>query len=269
MSPASLPCRSQPAPARRRRARAKPAPWAWLSDGNTLVRVGVVVLFFGVAFLLSYFAEHVTVPIQLQFAAVACAGGTMIGVGAWLRNRRRAYALALIGGGLGVLYLTTFAALQLVPLLAPEVAFALLAAIAMLAVVLALMFDAQALAVLAAVGGFLAPILVKTVSEPLSLFGYVAAVNVLVVGVAAFRAWRMLDLIGFVGTLLLALWWGHEYYEPEYFAVVEPFLALFFVIYVVLPVAHAWRGAGETQVRCAAAVRRSDRGPRAAGAACP
>jgi len=224
---------------------AKPALWVWLSDGNTLVRVGIVVLFFGVAFLLSYFAEHVTVPIQLQFTGVACAGGAMIGVGAWLRNRRRAYALALIGGGLGVLYLTTFAALQLVPMLAPEVAFALLAAIAMLAVVLALALDAQALAALAALGGFLAPVLVETVSEPLSLFGYVAAVNVLVVGVAAFRAWRALDLVGFVGTLLLALWWGHEYYEPAYFARVEPFLALFFLIYVALPVVHAWRGAGE------------------------
>src|SRR5208282_3138270 len=100
----------------------KPALWGWLSDGNTLVRVGVVILFFGIAFLLSYFAEHVSVPIELQFAGVALVGVAMIGAGAWLRNRRRSYALALIGGGLGVLYLTTFAALQLVPMLAPEVA---------------------------------------------------------------------------------------------------------------------------------------------------
>jgi uncharacterized membrane protein len=239
-----------PAPVASRRSAppaitAKPALWAWLTDGNMLVRVGVVVLFFGIAFLLAYFAQHVTVPIELQFAGVACAGAAMIGVGAWLRNRRRAYALALIGGGLGVLYLTTFAALQLVPLLSPEVAFALLAAIAVLAIVLALRFDAQALAVLAALGGFLAPILVTTVSEPLSLFGYVTAVNALIVGVAAFRAWRALELVGFVGTLLLALWWGHEYYEPAFFAQVEPFLALFFLIYVALPVVHAWRGASE------------------------
>jgi uncharacterized membrane protein len=224
---------------------AKLAPWAWLSDGNTLVRIGVVVLFFGIAFLLSYFAEHVTVPIQLQFAGVALAGAAMIGVGAWLRNARRAYALALIGCGLGVLYLTTFAALQLVPLLSPELAFALLAAIAVLSIVLALVFDAQALAALAALGGFLAPVLVATVSEPLALFGYVAVVNVLVVGVAAFRSWRVLDLVGFVGTLLLGLWWGHEYFEPAYFALVEPFLAVFFLTYVALPVVHAWRGAGE------------------------
>ena len=44
--------------AARRRAAAAPNPlWAWFTGGNALTRVGIVVLFFGVAFLLSYFAE--------------------------------------------------------------------------------------------------------------------------------------------------------------------------------------------------------------------
>ena len=42
-----------PAPARR-------SPWAWFTEGNTLTRVGVVILIFGVAFLLSWFADHLT-----------------------------------------------------------------------------------------------------------------------------------------------------------------------------------------------------------------
>jgi uncharacterized membrane protein len=213
-----------------------------------MVRVGIVVLFFGVAFLLSYFAEHVTIPIELQFSGVALAGAAMIGVGAWLRNARRAYALALVGGGLGVLYLTTFAALQLVPLLSPVSAFVLLAAIAVLAIMLSLAFDAQALAALAALGGLLAPALVETVSEPLPLFGYVAAVNMVILGIAWFRAWRALDLVGFAGTFVLGLWWGYEFYEPAYFPVVEPFLAAFFLAYVAVPIVHALRGAGERRV---------------------
>jgi uncharacterized membrane protein len=228
---------------------AGPSLWSWFTDGNSLVRIGVVILFFGIAFLLSYLAEHVSVPIELQFAGVALVGVAMIGVGAWLRNRRRAYALALIGGGLGVLYLTAFAAFQLVPLLAADRTFALLAAIAALAIILALVFDSPALAALAALGGLLAPVLVATVSEgPLPLFGYVAAVNVVVLGVAGFRAWRAVDLVGFVGTFLLGLWWGHEYYDPAYFRLVEPFLAGFFLAYVALPIAHAFRGAGERRV---------------------
>src|SRR5947208_1555901 len=193
-----------------------PLLWSWFTDGNAMVRIGIVVLFFGVAFLLSYFAEHVTIPIELQFSGVALVGAAMIGAGAWLRNARRAYALALVGGGLGVLYLTTFAALQLVPLLSPPSAFALLAAIAVLAVMLSLAFDAQALAALAPLGGLLAPVLVETVSEPLPLFAYVAAVNGVILGIAWFRAWRALDLVGFAGTFVLGLWWGYEFYEPTY-----------------------------------------------------
>jgi uncharacterized membrane protein len=236
--------RTAPSPARPPGA----SLWSWFTDGNSLVRVGVVVLFFGIAFLLSYLAEHVHVPIELQFAGVALVGVAMIGVGAWLRNRRRAYALALIGGGLGVLYLTTFAAFELVPLLAADRTFALLAAIAAMAIILALVFDSPALAALAALGGLLAPVLVATVGEPLRLFGYVAAVNVIVVGVAGFRAWRAVDLVGFVGTFLLGLWWGYEFYDPAYFRVVEPFLAGFFLAYVALPIAHGFRGAGERRV---------------------
>src|SRR5439155_8974395 len=222
--------------------------WSWFTNGNTMVRIGIVVLFFGVAFLLSYLAEHVTIPIELQFAGVALAGVALIAVGAWLRKSRTGYALSLVGGGLGVLYLTTFAALQLVPLLSPASAFALLAAIALVSIILSLAFDAQALAALATLGGLLAPVLVETVSEPLPLFGYVAAVNAVVLGAAWFRAWRALDLVGFAGTFVLGLWWGHEYYEPAYFAVVEPFLAGFFMAYVAVPIVHALRGAGERRV---------------------
>jgi uncharacterized membrane protein len=43
--------------------------WAWFTGGNTLTRIGVVVLFFGVAFLLRYFAEHFTIPIEARLGA--------------------------------------------------------------------------------------------------------------------------------------------------------------------------------------------------------
>jgi uncharacterized membrane protein len=222
--------------------------WSWFTNGNTLARIGIVVLFFGVAFLLSYLAEHVTVPIELQFAAVALTGVGLIVGGAWLRHTRRAYGLALVGGGLGVLYLTAFAALELVPLLSPTSAFVWLAAISTLAIVLSLAFDAQALAALATLGGLLAPILVQAVTEPLPLFGYVAFVNAVILGVAWFRAWRILDLTGFVGTFLLGLWWGQEYYAPGYLRIVEPFLIGFFAAYVAVPIVHAQRGAAERRV---------------------
>jgi len=213
--------------------------WHWFTGGNAMVRVGVVVLFFGIAFLLSYFAEHFTLPIEVKFACVALIGAAMIGFGARLSLARRAYAMALIGGGLGVLYITVFAALEMVPLLSSSVAFGLLAGVAGLAAILALRFNAQALAALAAFGGLLAPVLVQTdLSAPI-LFGYVAVVNASLLTIAWRRSWRVLNLVGFVFTFLLGLWWGFEFYRPEYFASVEPFLVLFFAAYMAVPVANA------------------------------
>ena len=63
--------RRQPCDAVRRRRSAGSGCGAWFTGGNALTRIGVVVLFFGVAFLLRYFAEHFTMPIELRLAAVA------------------------------------------------------------------------------------------------------------------------------------------------------------------------------------------------------
>ena len=44
---------------------------AWLFGGNTVLRVGVVLLFLGLAFLLRYATEGVEVPVELRYMGVA------------------------------------------------------------------------------------------------------------------------------------------------------------------------------------------------------
>ena len=46
----------------------------YFTGGNTLVRVGIVILFIGVAFLLRYVAEHTHVPIEFRLSGVALGG---------------------------------------------------------------------------------------------------------------------------------------------------------------------------------------------------
>jgi len=53
----------------------------FLFGGNTIAKVGVVILFLGLAFLLRYAAERVTVPVQWRYAGVALAYlGTLVAV---------------------------------------------------------------------------------------------------------------------------------------------------------------------------------------------
>ncbi|CAM3249395.1 hypothetical protein BZK31_16405 [Pseudomonas floridensis] len=214
----------------------------WLMGGNTVLRVGVVVLFLGLAFLLRYATEGMVVPIETRYAGVAASALALLGLGWWLRLRNAPYALMLQGAGIGVLYLTVFAAMKLHPLLDPTMGFALLVAITAFSAVLALTQDSLALACAGALGGFSAPILASTgQGSHVSLFSYFALLNAGIFAIAWFRAWRVLNLIGFFGTFGIGFAWGLKAYRPELFWSTEPFLILFFLMYLAIGLLFARR----------------------------
>lgn len=214
----------------------------WLLGGNTLVRIGVLLLFLGLAFLLRYAAERVVVPIELRYAGVAASAIALLVLGWWLRRRNPNYALILQGTGVGVLYLTVFAAMRLHPLIEPQMAFALLLLVTLCSAILAVMQNALSLAAAAALGGFAAPLLTSTGSgDHVALFSYFALLNSGILAIAWFKAWRLLNLIGFVGTFGIGLTWGLRAYTPELFWSTEPFLVLFFLMYVAIGLLFARR----------------------------
>lgn len=216
----------------------------FLLGGNTAVRAGVIILFFGVAFLLKYAAEHGKFPIELRFIVTAFGGIAMLAIGWRLRFRRMGYSLALQGGGIGVLYLTVFAALRLYGLIPPTGAFAILVAASALAGALSVLQNSRSLALLGVVGGFLAPVLASTGGgNHVALFSYYAILNAGILGVAWFKAWRILNVTGFVFTFVIGAMWGYRYYQPQFLATTEPFLILFFLLYVCIAILFALRQA--------------------------
>ena len=158
-------------------------------------------------------------------------------VGWRLRARRTGYAMILEGGGVGVLYLTVFAAFKLYALVSPGAAFALLFLIAALSSWLAVRQDSIALAAFAAIGGFLAPILTSSESgNHVVLFAYYALLNAGIFFIGWFKAWRLLNLLGFACTFVIGTLWGVTRYRASDFATTEPFLILFFLFYVGIAV---------------------------------
>ena len=215
---------------------------AWLFGGNTLVRVGVIILFFGLAFLLKYAAEHTQLPLWTRYAGVGAAALVMLGLGWRLRTSRPGYALAVQGGAIGALYLLTFAAFRLHGLLPPGVALGVLMLVGGLAAALAVLQDAMVLAALGTAGGFLAPILASTGGgSHVMLFSYYALLNAAILGIARYKAWRLLNVLGFVFTFGIGALWGGLKYQPALFASTEPVLALFFVMYVGVTLLYAAR----------------------------
>jgi uncharacterized membrane protein len=223
----------------------------WLRNlvfgGNTIVKVGVLVLFLGLAFLLRYAAERVTVPVELRYAGVALFGAVLLVLGWRLRDRRDAsggtgYGLILQGAGIGIFYLTTLAALKLNQLLPPEAAFGFLFAVAVLSAVLAVVQNAPWLAIVAAAEGFAAPVLVSTGGgNHIALFSYLAILDIGIFLVAWYRAWRALNLIGAVGTFTLAAAWAKTHYTDPLYPSTQAFLLLFFVLFTAVGVLFARR----------------------------
>ena len=220
----------------------------WFTEGNVPVKVGMLVLFAGVAALLKYAADEgwLTVPIELRLAGVALVAIGGLAFGWRQRHARRAFALALQGGAIGVLLLVVFAAFRLYNLLPAGAAFALMIVLVAGVGVLAVVQDALALAVLGLLAGFAAPILLSTgEGNHVVLFSYYAVLNLAILAVAWRREWRVLNLLGFLFTFAIATAWGVLRYRPELFASTEPFLLFHFALYVAIPILHALRARGE------------------------
>jgi uncharacterized membrane protein len=159
----------------------------------------------------------------------------LLGLGWWLRQRNSSYALMLQGTGIAVLYLTVFAAMRLHPLLDSKAALGLLVAVTVFSAILAVTQNAMGLAAAAALGGFAAPILTSTGSgNHVALFSYFILLNAGILAIAWFKAWRTLNLIGFVGTFGIGFAWGLRSYTPELLWSTEPFLIVFFLTYLAI-----------------------------------
>lgn len=223
--------------------RAIAAVKAQLFGGNTVVRAGILVLLVGVTLLLKYAVDHELISIELRMAGAGLAGLALILVGLRVREQRASFGQTLQGGGVATMYLVIFFSFRSYQLLPPMLAFGLLAIIAALSAVLAVAQNAMALVVVGQLGGFLAPILASSGSgNHVALFSYYLLLNLMIAGVAWFRAWRPLNLIGFVFTFGIGTAWGALKYASENFATTEPFLVAFFLLYVAIPVLFATRG---------------------------
>ncbi len=225
-----------------------PAPWtqnplvAWFVRIHLMVQIGMIVLFFGVGFLVKYAVDQGWFPLELRLLGAALLGVVLAAIGWRVRTSQRTYGLALIGGGIGIVYLTTFGAYFFYGLLPALVAFTIFVTLAILYALMAIGNDAPILAFLATVGAFLAPFLASDGDgSHLVLFSYYAVVNVGVLTIALYKQWPGLNLVSFLFSLLAGLTWAATAYQPAYFASVEGFLLLFFGFYLTISLWNAWR----------------------------
>ena len=218
----------------------------WFLGGNTIVRVGLVILFVGLSFLAKLAVDAGLFPIEIRLALVATAGAALLGVGFNRREKKPQFGRSLQGAGVAVLYLTVFASARVFGLMPPLSAFGLMVVFCALGVALALLQDSRGLALGSFAGGFAVPILLGGESPtPLPLFAYFTILNVAILVIAGRRSWRPLNLLGFFATFGMATVWGLASYDPRHYLLCQAFLAASVLIYLATALLYAHNTPGK------------------------
>lgn len=235
------------------RSTATPAPssasttfdWEAIVAGQWLNRIGLLAVAIGVSYFLKYAIDNAWIGPRGQVAAGLLAGaGLIVWSDSLLRRGLRYFADGITALGATVLYLSLWAAASYYEIASPALAFVAMIAVTASVLAIAIGRNSQRLAVLALIGGFIAPALVSTGRDAqVVLFLYLALHNAALLVPARTRDWRVLELPAFAFTQLYFWGWYDQFYTDAAAMRTLMFAALFFTQFLVLPVLRA-RGTG-------------------------
>ena len=198
----------------------KPAiNWEQFLGAKLFAWLGGLALFLCIAFFVKYSFEHDLIPPAVRVAIGFVTGAGLV-VGGLKIDRKRydITAQTLIAAGIVSLYAVTFACRSIYhfEFFGPVPTFLLMTLITATAFILAVRLEAQVVAILGILGGFLTPVLLSTgVDNPGGLFGYLALLDLGLVAVALHRSWFYLVPLGASGTVIMLVGWAGKFYAPE------------------------------------------------------
>jgi len=199
-----------------------------------LGRIGVLAIFFGVAFFLKYAFDNKLIGEMGRVMLGIFWGAAFIGAGEYLQKKKnmRLYGQMLSSGGLAVLYLALYAGFALYHLIPAPLAFIGMLAVTTTGMTLSIRYSAYSLAAISLVGGFLTPIMLSTgQNQPLTLFCYVLLLDTGTLLLLRFREWPTLAAASLFGTMLLYCGWHSEFYGDSQQWLAFGVIAVFFVFY--------------------------------------
>lgn len=240
--PPPLPPWAEPVPPTdRREARATPS-FEVLLGTKWMGWAGALLVVIGAGFFLKWVYDRGLIPPEGRLAIGALFGAAALAVGERFRRRDWLPAFQTMTGiGIAVFYLCIFFAFRIYALTGQTAAFGLATLVTALAIALAVYHNALPIAVLGVIGGLLSPIIFSEGgNHPYMLFGYLLIVDLVALGAAGFRRWRVLDLLCFFGTAALYTAWYAERFDPE--TQMLPallFASLFYALFLAVPTVYS------------------------------
>lgn len=186
--------------------------------------VGGLALFLGIIFFVKLSIERGWISPELRTAIGFVIGAGLVGAGVVIQRRKPYATLAhtLCATGIVVLYGVSYAAHALYhipPFNHALVTFGMMTLITATAFLLAVRMEAQVVAVLGMLGGFLTPIFCSTGQDnPLGLFGYIALLDIGVLAVAKHKRWLHLTALAAAGTIIMQAGWMVKFFRSSEYA---------------------------------------------------
>ncbi|MEJ7766602.1 MAG: DUF2339 domain-containing protein [Chitinophagaceae bacterium] len=171
---------------------------------NLVSKIGIGILVLAIGFFVKYAIDNDWIgPVGRVGIGILC-GGVLAAIAHRLRNNYKAFSSVLTGGGLAIFYFTIALAYHQFQLFSQVVAFIMMVIITGFAVVLSQLYNRQELAIIALVGGFATPFMVSSGNGNYqTLFAYLIVLNAGLLFIAYNKAWRLLNLLAFVFTVIL------------------------------------------------------------------
>lgn len=173
--------------------------------GKWFPRLGALAVVLGSGFGFKYAIDQGWVSPTLRIMLGVLLSSVLMSVGDVTRKREwAAYAQAITGGGVALLYLTLWAAVGMYALLPPTVGFICLMGVSALGCAVALRHESQALALLAIVGGFVNPFVTGAADQmPQGLYLYIFSIDLAVVLLTFVRPWHALEKVAFTASWIV------------------------------------------------------------------
>ncbi|MDB5334697.1 MAG: hypothetical protein JWN70_316 [Planctomycetaceae bacterium] len=208
--------------------------------GKWLTWVGALAVIIGAGFGFKYAIENHWIGNNERVLIGILTGLACFAGGAYAMTRKyRFLAQGLTGSGLGVLYLSLYAAFGWYNVLSYETAFLGMILTTTLGLSFAGYFNVQPTAVLGMLGGFLTPAMLWPSHDPLwTLFPYLLMLDLGVLLIAGVRRWAGLEIVAFCGTLIIWFSWHRQFYDGQHLLVTAGFMTAFFALFALLSVWH-------------------------------
>jgi uncharacterized membrane protein len=211
--------------------------------------IGVFVLLLAAGFFLKYAFDEKWIGPATQVTLGFVVGALLFLAGEICRRRKlRGLDIALAAVGLGVLYLSVYAANQIYALIPDPLTIFLILLVSAVGLSVAAVWDSRLLAVLAFLGGYLAPILdTAGRSGHLLFFGCLTIINLASEGLAFLKRWTQLYFLGALFSwVLLFIFWGNL--ESASSMDAFGFIQFLFLLYSIAPFLRSFLRAREERI---------------------